>query len=417
MTAENRQRICTNKGILVVILGFLAYSCYSFNLNMLNLGMLYMREDLGLTISQGGLLGSSAMLGSVIGPFVFGYLSSKLGNRFGMISSVLVCGIFSVFTALIPHFGTLMIIRFIVGFGTGGIMGPVLAEITKHWSVLWRGRAVAWAMCAYQAGSMFASLTARIVLPDWRKMYYVPIVFGVAVSILIFFFLPKKDEPGIEPEVQETKKQAADIKPKDILVGPVLAVTLLGILVSGMNMAAAYGMGAWIPSWLAEDHGLDPAAMATFSALNFAAGIVGYLVWSYVASKIGTIKTCVIVFLGTAAALVVYAFVSGEGLLVAMGPVTYFFQGGVGCAVSILCSEMYPDRLRAYGSGAAFGAGRIFSVISPFTLALIASSYGYTIAIRVVPIIFALGAVFALLLGAAVKRYRASDYWDGLETK
>lgn len=148
---------CTNKGWLIVLIGFLAYCTYSINLQMLGLGMLYMREDLGLTIAQGGVLSAATQLGSVFGPILFGMISANKGNRAGMILSVLCCSIASVFTQFISSFVLLIIVRFIVGLGVGGIMGPVLSEVSKHWALRWRGRATAWACCAYQAGSMFGA--------------------------------------------------------------------------------------------------------------------------------------------------------------------------------------------------------------------------------------------------------------------
>ncbi len=409
-TAVQKSALCTKKGILVVILGFLAYCNYSINLNMLGLGMLYMREDLGLTIPQGGLLSSITMLGSVFGPILFGIISSNKGNRTGMISSVLTCAIASVFTRSTASFGALLVVRFIVGLGVGGIMGPVLAEVSKHWSKLWRGRATAWACCAYQAGSMFVSMVGIRVLPNWRALYYFPLAVGIPVAILIFLLLPKAEEPGYYPE-EAVKKNVDPVKLRDILVGPVLAVTVFGILCSGMNMGAAFGMGSWIPSWLAVDHGLDASLMANFSTYNYAAGVVGYLVWSYVASRIGSKKATLITFVGTAAAMIVYLLVTGSTALVLMGPVTYFFQGGIGATTAILFAEMYPARLRAYGSGTAYGVARIFSVIAPYTLALLATNKGYTFALWFVPFIFLLGAIFTVILGKSITKYQNSSDW------
>lgn len=417
-TLSNQNAKCTRKGWLVVILGFLAYCNYSINLNMLGLGMLNMREDLGLTIAQGGLLTASSMLGSVIGPILFGMLAANKGNRFGEITAILTSAIASIFTAVIPSFYGLMVVRFIVGLGVGGMMGPVLAEVAKHWSPEWRGRATAWACCAYQAGSMFTSMVATWLLPNWRALYYMPIIFGVIVVILIFFLWPKADVPGymVEPaQAPVAKTDAPKVKLSEILVGPVLMVTIMGILCSGMNMGAAFGMGAWIPSWLQVDHGLEASVMANFNTYNYAAGVVGYLVWSYVAAKAGSVKTTAITFAGTALAMVAYLMVSGETLLVLMGPVVYFFQGGIGATTAILFSEMYPARLRALGSGTAYGVARVFSAIGPYTLALLATSFGYTAALWVTPVIFALGLIFTLILGKFVVRYQRSPEW-GEET-
>lgn len=385
-----------------------AYFFDSYDMYILGITMQSILTDLNMTTAEGGLLSSGTMLGAVIGSLFLGRFASNWGNKLCLVLCTAWIGVGSLAVVFASDFTTWFLLRVFTGMGIGGIMGPIHALIWQHWAPSHRAKITGLTFSSFPIAGIVASLMGKLVLVADFRWIFVTAGLSLVVALVAQLLIP--DDRHLVPAVQAKKSSTVEkVKLSEIFVGKYKWITILAIFASFSNMAACWAMNTWIPSWLMTDRGLDVAAMTNFSMLNYCGGLVGYLIWGVIGSKIGSGKAMVAAYALSAVALLGYIALPGGDYLILLGPLLYFGQGGCGCLNSILFAEAYPERTRAYGSGTTFNVGRIGSIISPYTVALVGASFGLTVGLLMAPCFFALGAVVSVALNRVMRRKETSD--------
>ena len=78
----------------------------------------------GLTSMQAATITGVVFFGELVGALVFGSLGDKIGRRPTFLMAALLITFSGAATALAPNYHVLLIVRFIVGFGVGGLIVP-----------------------------------------------------------------------------------------------------------------------------------------------------------------------------------------------------------------------------------------------------------------------------------------------------
>lgn len=385
-----------------------AYFFDSYDMYILGIAMQNILADLNMTTVEGGLLSSATMLGAVIGCVFLGRLASNWGNKLCLVFCTAWIGIGSLAVVFVTSFPAWFILRILTGMGIGGIMGPIHALIWQHWGPGHRAKITGVTFSTFPIAGIVASFMGKLVLTVDFRWIFVSAGLSIVVAIVSQLLIP--DDRHLVPAVQAKKSSSVQkVKFNEIVVGNYKWITLFAILASFSNMAACWAMNTWIPSWLMTDRGLDVSAMTSFAMLNYCGGLAGYLIWGVIGSKVGSGKAMVAAYALSAATLLAYIMLPGGDYLVFLGPLLYFGQGGCGCLNSILFAEAYPERTRAYGSGTTFNVGRVGSIISPYTVALVGTSFGLTAGLLMAPCFFAFGVFVSVFLNKAIDRQRDED--------
>ena len=82
------------------------------------------REDFGLDKSQLGVFFSAGILGLLPGALVGGRVADRIGRKKVLICSTAVFALFTLFTAWVNSFHSLLAVRFLAGAGLGGLFFP-----------------------------------------------------------------------------------------------------------------------------------------------------------------------------------------------------------------------------------------------------------------------------------------------------
>lgn len=382
-----------------------AYFFDSYDMYILGITMQSILGDLNMTTAQGGLLSSATMLGAVIGSVFLGRFASNRGNKLCLVVCTAWIGIGSLAVVFVSSFPAWFALRVFTGMGIGGIMGPIHALIWQHWAPGHRAKITGVTFSTFPIAGIVASLMGKLMLVTDFRWIFVTAGFSLVVALVAQFAIP--DDRHLTPAFQaKTSKTVEKIKLNEILVGNYKWITLFAILASFSNMAACWAMNTWIPSWLMTDRGFDVSQMTNFSMLNYFGGLAGYLIWGVIGSKIGSGKAMVAAYALSAVALLAYIALPGGNYLLVLGPLLYFGQGGCGCLNSILFAEAYPERTRAYGSGTTFNVGRIGSIISPYSVALVGASFGLTAGLLMAPAFFAFGVAVSVGLNGVLRKQR-----------
>ncbi|MEU6187576.1 MFS transporter [Nocardia sp. NPDC047038] len=378
-----------------IVLGgcFLAYLFDALEIVLLSMALPTIRKDMGLTITQGGLLATATLVGIGVSSVLGGYVADNFGRKKALLASLLTFGVFTAAIAVVPSFEVFLLLRFLAGVGLGAVWSVVSAYVVETWPEKSRGRAAAFVISAFPAGGAMAATISGWFLPDWRLMFSVAgaaVIMPVAI-VLVFF-----KESG-SWEAQKAGNAGDVVSVRDVLGSSLRRRTLLGTLMAALALFGYWGAMTWLPTYLTAERGLPSTSVAVFVTMLNLGMFAGYNGFGLLADHIGRHRTIVITLLGVSVTLPIYALTTHQTALLWLGPLFGAFTAFFGLFGSYL-GELFPTRARATGAGFCFNVGRGISALAPFILAGLASSIGFQGGLIVCAGFFALAAVVALLL-------------------
>lgn len=322
-----------------------------------------------LSISP-GLLGaffSSSTVGMLLGAFVCGRLSDRLGRKPILLVAVLLFGACSLLTAFAASAPALIAARFATGLGLGGAL-PVIVSLVSENNPARQTRAVALMYAGTPLGGAIAGIGSAL-FESWQAIFIVGGILPIAVLPLLALFLPESRPPAVpgQPGRQNISLYHA-------LFADGRALATLNIWGAFFfAMLVLYLMLNWTPTLLAEKQ-FSSQLIGIFQALvNVAGALVVMFASSFIDDR--RIRPMVIVAYGGAAImLVAVAGLPAQIALVAI--VATLFGGALLSAQSLLYAtapRIYPQAARGTGVGAAIGMGRTGSVLGPLAAAAILS--------------------------------------------
>ncbi|WP_039804699.1 MFS transporter [Nocardia araoensis] len=378
-----------------IVLGgcFLAYLFDALEIVLLSMALPTIRKDMGLTITQGGLLATATLVGIGVSSVLGGYVADNFGRKKALLASLLTFGVFTAAIAVVPSFEVFLLLRFLAGVGLGAVWSVVSAYVVETWSEKSRGRAAAFVISAFPAGGAMAATISGWFLPDWRLMF---LVAGAAVIMPVAIVLVFFKESG-SWEAQKADSAGDVVSVRDVLGSSLRRRTLLGTLMAALALFGYWGAMTWLPTYLTAERGLPSTSVAVFVTMLNLGMFAGYNGFGLLADHIGRHRTIVITLLGVSVTLPIYALTAHQTALLWLGPLFGAFTAFFGLFGSYL-GELFPTRARATGAGFCFNVGRGISALAPFILAGLASSIGFQGGLIVCAGFFALAAVVALLL-------------------
>ncbi|MET9259933.1 MFS transporter [Amycolatopsis sp. NPDC004079] len=377
-----------------IVLGgcFLAYLFDALEIVLLSLALPAIRHDLGLSVTQAGLLATATLLGIGVSSVTGGYVADNFGRKKALIASLLVFGGFTAALAAVPNFSVFLVLRFLAGIGLGAVWSVVSAYVVETWPPRRRGRAAAFVISAFPAGGAIAAVLSAPFLPNWRMMFLAAGAAVVVPVLVVLAFFP-------ESESWAEQKSHADrsVTVAHVLNGSLRRTTLLGTLMAALALTGYWGATTWLPTYLTVERGLPTPSVAVFVTILNLGMFLGYNGFGLLADRVGRHRTIVLTLVGVTVTLPVYALVTHQSALMWLGPVFGAFTAFFGLFGSYL-SELFPTRARATGAGFCFNVGRGISAFAPFALAGLAGTIGFSGGLIVCAGFFALAAITTLFL-------------------
>ncbi|MGW0329396.1 MFS transporter [Nocardia sp. NPDC003183] len=378
-----------------IVLGgcFLAYLFDALEIVLLSMALPSIRKDLGITITQGGLLATATLVGIGVSSVLGGYVADNFGRKKALLAALSIFGIFTAAIYVVPSYEVFLLLRFLAGIGLGAVWSVVSAYVVETWPEKHRGRAAAFVISAFPAGGAMAATISGWFLPDWRLMFLVSgcaVVLPIAI-VAIFF------SESATWAAQKADNANDVVSVRDVLGSSLRRRTLLGTLMAALALFGYWGSMTWLPTYLTTERGLATTSVALFITMLNLGMFFGYNGFGYLADHIGRHRTIIITLLGVTLTLPIYALTTQETALLWMGPLFGAFTAFFGLFGSYL-GELFPTRARATGAGFCFNVGRGVSALAPFALAGLAASIGFQGGLIVCAGFFGLAAVVALFL-------------------
>lgn len=350
--------------VFVIVLGVLV-ALGSFTIDMYLPAFPAIRDEFDVAVVTVQLTLTATTVGFGTGQFFVGPLSDRIGRRLPMLASTGVHVAASALVALAPDITTLMIGRFLQGFGAAAGSVVALAIIRD----LFAGRSLVLILSRMALVTGLAPIIAPIVgaqllaFMPWRGLFVVLGVYGMVALAAAAFVIPETNGPA--------RRRAAPARGqwsryRALLTDRVyIAVALIG----GLIGAGAFAYVSSASFLLQSTYGLSADGFSIVFAINALFMLGGVQVGAWLARRgrpAHVLRLSCILLVLTAIAVLVLPMVTGQfwALVVPLALFMGSFGMGSPC-ISVLALDPHPNE--AGTAAALLGAFNFIAVgcISP----------------------------------------------------
>lgn len=387
-------------------------------------------KEWGLALGQMGLIGSIGLIGMALGAVVSGTIADRIGRKKVFTITVLLYSIASAFCALSWNYQSLLVFRFLVGFGLGGELPVAATLVSEYAPSRVRGRFIVLLESFWGLGWIAAACIAYFFIPlyGWRMAFLIGALPALYVCLIrmhmpesvryllahgrvgearqIVVSLERQLHVPVAPFVseKETVPVVAKASFRELWKKPFASRTIMLWLVwFGINFSY-YGIFMWLPS-LVFQQGFTVVKTFEYVLIMTLAQLPGYYCAAWLVDKIGRKYTLSAFLLFSGVASYFFGHASTAAALMMWGSVMSFFNLGAWGVLYTYTPEQYPTAIRALGSGWAAGFGRFGGMAAPMMVgALLARSFGFAGVFYMFALVFAAVAVIVMSLGVESKQ-------------
>lgn len=342
-----------------------------------------------LSTAQMGYIGSIGLVGMALGAVLAGSLADRYGRKRMFAATLVIYSIATGLCSVAPSYEWLLVFRFLVGFGLGGQLPVAVTLVSEYSPPEARGKFIVLLESFWGVGWLAAALISYLIIP--RYGWHIAFLIGALPALYVFQFwraVPESvrylvDKGNIEEAhalVSRMEHEAGIQPPDKIVVPPVIEVRrtafadiwapaffqrtlVLWIIWFGI-VYSYYGIFTWLPS-LMVGQGYTVIKTFEYVLIMTLAQLPGYFAAAYLVDRIGR-KATLSGFLA-ASAVCAYFFGQGGGpeIVLFWGSMMSFFNLGAWGVVYTYTPELYPTRVRAFGSGWAAAVGRVGGILAP----------------------------------------------------
>ena len=427
---ESRKTDNDKKIRLITLVSTIGGLCFGYDTGVISGALIFMKNDLGLTPLQEGLVTSFLLFGAAIGSVGGGWLSDRLGRRKNILWVAVIFIFGALGTAVAWDMSSMIIARFILGLAVGCASVTVPIYISELARPAQRERLVTVNELMIVTGQFLAySVNASIVnfYPDmshnWRLMLAIPALPGALlwIGMLVMpesprFFVRKgqidkavavlktiRRPEEVEQEIRDIQQVSQiginhgrfvdELKKKWVLQLILIGLMIvLATRVTGVNTIMYYA-----PTVL-KATGLGDAAAVTGAVANGVVSILATLLGMLLIGRHSRRKMFFTGQIGVTLSLVLiglsfklffhmetvdgvsglHANFTGASyiILALMLMFLTFMQGWIAPVFWLMLAEIYPLRMRGLGMGFAVFGLWIFDFIIQSVFPILLNSYG-----------------------------------------
>ncbi|SMD01063.1 MFS transporter [Sporomusa malonica] len=351
-------------------------------------------KEWGLSATQIGFIGSIGLLGMAVGAVLAGSAADKFGRKAVFAVTLMIYSIATGLCGLAWNYESLLVFRFLVGFGLGGELPVAVTLMAEYSPPASRGRFIVLLESFWAFGWLAAALISYLVIPrfGWQMAFFI----GALPALYVFFIrmgVPEsirylihkgrqaealeivsriEREAGIEPAAQPVANAKAIVPNspaqklafKELWTAQFAKRTMILWLIWFGIVYSYYGIFTWLPSLMVKQ-GHTVIKTFEYVLIMTLAQLPGYFSAAYLVDRIGR-RSTLAMYLALSA---VSAYFFGQGgsaeIVLLWGSLMSFFNLGAWGVVYTYTPELYPTRIRAFGSGWAAAVGRFGGILAP----------------------------------------------------
>jgi MFS transporter, putative metabolite:H+ symporter len=375
-----------------------------------------------LSPSEVGMILSFGYLGQLLGAVVFGWLAERIGRLRVLLLTITLFVAMDIACLFASGAISMMICRFIQGIGTGGEVPVASAYVNEMIGAGKRGRFFLLYEVIFPVGLMFAGAVGYFLVPfyGWKAMFVIGLVPAV-LMIPLRFLMPESprwlaargrlaeadaivaayersvERQGLvlsEPRpVQPLVKARSDWR--ELFRGIYRGRTFMIWTLWFCAYMVINGMITWMPTLYREVFKLPLQTSLAYGFVTSACGVIASIAcallidrvgrknWYSAAFALGVVPLAVLAFTGADTAMHVLVLVS----------IAYAIVQTIAFSLYLYSAELYPTRLRAFGTGCGSAWLRLGSSAGPLMVGYVSTASGIGAVFAVFGCVLALGAV------------------------
>ncbi|GDY19799.1 MFS transporter [Verrucomicrobiota bacterium] len=317
---------------------------------------------------------AALMLGAAIGGIFLGSLGDRIGRTRALGVSVLFYSVFAGLGAFVKTQEQMLVLRFMVGLGVGGVWPNAVALAAECWPDKSRPIIAGLMGAALNGGILMLSQIARtwhITPESWRWIFQLaaaPAVLGLLALTVIpespLWLASGNARRRIQNSGSAAPKSASALR--ELFRPPLLRLTLIGILIGSIPMVGAWAASKWMIPWADKVGGATEAGYKAITQGWWALGaVLGSFFGAQIAAWLGRRRAYAIIS-AAATVLTSLMFLGTAPLQASFLPIV-FAQGFVATLffgwLPLYLPELFPTNVRAAGSGIAYNVGRFATAL------------------------------------------------------
>jgi AAHS family 3-hydroxyphenylpropionic acid transporter len=350
----------SRRSTLTIALCFIVALIEGFDLQAAGTAAAGLRQSFALDPKMMGWVFSAGIIGLLPGAFFGGWVADRIGRKKILVGAVLLFGVFSLCTAYVESYSSLLLVRFMTGLGLGAALPNLIALCAEAVSERHRGTAISVMYCGVPLGGALAAVVAMFSSEHWQTTFIIGGLTPLLVVPLMALLLPESTAFRQQHITSSPRSSTAQA-----LFGEGRARCTLALWLSYFfTLTVMYMLLNWLPSLLLEQGFTKPQAGMVQMLFNIG-GAIGSLLGGVMLDRCNGLKVVLFVYAGVLAAL------AGVGLSVGIVPMAIagfavgLFVMAAQLVLYALAPPSYPTSVRATGVGAAVAIGRLGSVAGP----------------------------------------------------
>jgi putative MFS transporter len=401
---ERQQSLSTNQWKIFVACLFSTMLDF-FDFFLISFVLAFFVRDWHLTFGQSGAILFASGISAIPGGIFFGWLGDKIGRRKIFMTTVVTFSIATGLMALAPHGAWMYMaaMRFIVGFGVGGMIAVDLPLLQEFMPASKRGWVSGLSTSLLPAGPTLAAVLSAFLgtVIGWRGLFAIGLLPAL-MAFVIRLWVPESPRwlfnrgrfeearrslawalqidaeeirlPAALPEAQSAPWTELFKYPRSLVVG----------CLTGLSQTGPVGLALWGVVLLALILKVSPAEAAFLSIWVGLTAVPGRAFGAWLSDVLGRRYAGALTGLLGAGALFLAGYLHAYYLgAISMYYIMLFvhaFIGGPGANFAIVfpyMAELWPAKLRASGFGLVYGVSNLGKFIGPAGLAVIAGASNY----------------------------------------
>mmetsp|Transcript_22109 Transcript_22109/g.33475 ORF Transcript_22109/g.33475 Transcript_22109/m.33475 type:complete len:501 (+) Transcript_22109:47-1549(+) len=382
----------------------LCFTADATEVMLLSFLSLTLQSEWGLTDMQTATMTACVFAGSIVGTLFFGFYGDHYGRRPAFLLACALISLFGLATAFATGYPSLVGVRFMVGFGVGGLVVPfdVFAEFlpTSH-----RGVKLLAIEYFWTAGSLMTPLFAYLTLETSWRIFVVLCAMPCLISgIMGICLVPESPRwllsMGRHEEAKAILRSAASangIDPDTLFHANVTlkdeqveSSNFLDLLSSKWRRSTLFLWGTWIGYAVGyygtilavtrifdedaydaqDDNGGTPHFNYQAIFISASAEILGLIVVIRTVDSLGRVPSQVMSYLFGGTLLftlsILSTVTSNSAILTALSFFARAFEMMGSCVTWVSTAEIYTTEVRTTGHASANAMGRTGAFFSPY---------------------------------------------------
>ncbi len=347
--------------------------------------LVYILEDFDKTLVEWGYVAAGFGLVYSLGAVILSRAGDRYGRRPLMIWPVFAYAVISICGALADSFWTLAALVAAGSFMMAGMNPAVHAASRDLTPRMGRAMVYAWVSLAFTIGALMSTAVAAQTLPiwpGWRSQYWIAAGMAGVTALIIFVFyrdlsarvrgaIRQSEDPVGSPDAQH-QIAASDAYDDGRKIYRSPRLWLLSTVIVFWSLTYVT-VSAYVPTFLAQHHHLEPARAAGVTSYFWIVFTVSVFVSGWLSDKL-RVRKSITAFGGVTTGL---CFIYGstlpidtsESVLTLVWSATGFFAGFIYPAWCAIYSET-AESVSAHGVARAFGITATLAPVSGLFLNL-----------------------------------------------